>query len=560
MKKLGEILLEKGFISENDLAYALELQKKVGGYLGQILVREGIITEKQLLLSLSEQLGIPIFEPHEFSELEPLTDLSPKLVSTLLKSSFVLLRPNGDNNFSICLTNDPLNFTIREILLKHFTHPPKIYLCEEGIIREYQKMYYEEKTLAETVSLDLEESIERLKEIASEAPVIKYLNHILSQAVELRATDIHIEPVGNTFRVRFRIDGILHEFETLEKNFYLALVSRIKLLAGLDIAEKRLPQDGKIATRIASRFLDIRVSTIPMIKGESVVMRLLYKESASFSISKLGLESDHQELLLKFISKPYGMILITGPTGSGKTTTLYALLSRLNAKERKIITVEDPVEYQIEGVNQIQVKPEIGLTFASALRSILRHDPDVIMIGEIRDRETAEIAIHSALTGHLVLSTLHTNDAPSALFRLIEMGIEDYLLNASILGIVAQRIIRKTCPYCSEFIEPNGANLPFSVEELITRYPYLFNGDSPRVAIGRGCPKCVNTGYYGRIAIFEVFEYTDHLKEIFIRSKSLDKLRETLRREYLFRTLREDGFIKVLKGISTPEEVLRVAG
>lgn len=558
MKRIGEILIEKGFIKQEELILALELQKKVGGYLGQILTREGIITEKQLLLALSEQLGLPLFDPSVHSELEPINNFDNKILDLLIKNNFVPLREPQRDRF-ICLTNDPLNFPLKNLLILSLPQPPIFLLAEEAQIREYAYLYKQDTSISEFVDLDLEESVERLKEIASEAPVIKYLNQLLTKAVELRATDIHIEPVGSTFRVRFRIDGILHEVESLEKSFYLALVSRIKLLAGLDIAEKRLPQDGKIATRIASYLLDIRVSTIPMIKGESVVMRLLYKESLSFSIAKLGLEKDHQDLLLNLISKPYGMILITGPTGSGKTTTLYALLSRLNNKERKIITVEDPVEYQIDGINQIQVKPDIGLTFANALRSILRHDPDIIMIGEIRDRETAEIAIHSALTGHLVLSTLHTNDAPSALFRLLEMGIEDYLLNASILGVVAQRIIRKICPYCQVTLPQNEVNLPFSPQDLLNRYPSLFNGEAIHISKGRGCPHCVQTGYLGRIAIFEIFEYNDPLKEIFIKYKSLEVIRDYLKKNYNFRSLKEDGFIKILKGITTPEEVLRVA-
>lgn len=556
MKRIGEILIEKGFIKPEELNLALELQKKVGGYLGQILIREGLITEKHLIVALSEQLGLPVFDPNEYPDLYPVTQLDSKILELLLKNNFVPLKVPSDDKIYLCLTNDPLNFPIKELVARSLPASPKFFLAEEVQIREYARLYREGTSFSDIV--DLEESVERLKEIASEAPVIKYLNQLLTQAVELRATDIHIEPIGSVFRVRFRIDGILHEMETLEKSFYLALVSRIKLLAGLDIAEKRLPQDGKFTTRIASHYIDIRVSTIPMIKGESVVMRLLYKESLSFSIGKLGLEKDHQELLLHLVSKPYGMILITGPTGSGKTTTLYTLLSRLNNRERKIITVEDPVEYQLEGINQIQVKPEIGLTFAHALRSILRHDPDVIMIGEIRDRETAEIAIHSALTGHLVLSTLHTNDAPSALFRLLEMGIEDYLLNASILGVVAQRIVRKICPQCQTKITQEEAKLPFDPKDLISRYPYLFNGKSIELSQGKGCPYCVKTGYFGRIAIFEMFEYNDHLKEIFIKYKSLETLRHHLVNHYNFRTLREDGYIKVLHGVTTVEEVLRV--
>lgn len=557
-KRLGEILVERGYLSERDLMYGLQLQERVGGYIGQILLREGLITERQLLSALSEQLGIPVFDlDFGEEELVPLSGLEGRLLEFMLKEGACPFEVRSrEGSELICLTQDPLKGAVRELLHTYFPGKRvRIYLAEEAKIREFAKLYGEVVEQDRILDFDVDESIERLREIASEAPVIKYLNQLFTRAVELRATDIHIEPVGVSYRVRFRIDGILHEIETLEKAFYLALVSRIKLLAGLDIAEKRLPQDGKIATRVASHYLDIRVSTIPTTRGESVVLRLLYKESVSFDIGRLGLEVDHENILLHLISKPYGMILITGPTGSGKTTTLYTLLTRLNNSERKIITVEDPVEYQLEGINQIQVKPEIGLTFAHALRSILRHDPDVVMIGEIRDRETAEIAVHSALTGHLVLSTLHTNDAPSALFRLLEMGIEDYLLNASILGVVAQRIVRKICPICGRNISVDS--LSEELREVLRNYQELVG----RVELrrGEGCPQCVHTGYWGRIAIFEIFIYDELLKEVFIKTKSLETIRKILKEKYHFRTLKEDGYIKVLKGITTVEEVLRVA-
>jgi len=560
--KIGEILIQKFGVSPEEISKALKLQQKVGGYLGQILLSEGVITEKQLLLALSEQLGIPIFQREEFPDLE---DSFPLELSNLLdldflvKNKFVPIKYDREKGEILLITQDPLNVAVRSYLTQKIPElKVKLFLADENTINYYARILNRSEGTYQT--LEEETSVEKLKEIAFEAPVIKYLNQLFTQAIEHRATDIHIEPVGGRFRVRFRVDGILHEVDTLEKNFYLAVVSRIKLLAGLDIAEKRLPQDGKIALKVASTFLDLRVSTIPVVEGESVVLRLLYREKLSFDISKLGLEKDHEKLLLELINQPYGMILITGPTGSGKTTTLYSILTRLNNEEKKIITVEDPVEYQLEGINQIQVKPEINLTFANALRSILRHDPDIIMIGEIRDRETAEIAIHSALTGHLVLSTLHTNDAPSALFRLVEMGLEDYLLNASIIGLMAQRIVRRVCPHCAEEV---------SFERLLDQYPQLesiinnyssllsLNGAKPKK--GKGCPHCLNTGYYGRIAIFEIFAYDDRLKEFFIKTKSLPALREFLKKEYNFRTLREDGFIKVLKGITTPEEVLRVA-
>jgi type II secretory ATPase GspE/PulE/Tfp pilus assembly ATPase PilB-like protein len=298
---------------------------------------------------------------------------------------------------------------------------------------------------------------------------------------------------------------------------------------------------------------------MPTTGGGGVVMRLLYREKVSFDLEYLGLEADHKEIVVNLLSQPYGILLVTGPTGSGKTTTLYSMLTRLNSRERKIITIEDPVEYQLEGINQIQVKSEIGLTFANALRSILRHDPDIIMVGEIRDRETAEISIQSALTGHFVLSTLHTNDAPSSLFRLVEMEIADYLMNAAVVGVLAQRIVRKNCSYCSQAVDPPPENIlkEYGITDLAARFGAMLDG-GPRFMRGRGCEHCAKTGYRGRIAIFEVFQYTDELKEVFLRKMSLDSLRAALRQNAHFRVLREDGMLKVLKGLTTIEEVLRV--
>lgn len=557
--KLGEIIVRRYGVSKEEIERALEIQKRTGAYLGQILLSEGVISEKQLLSALAEQLGLPFLEREDL-EGRPwsIFELSDGLSSAFLEKQKALLLQFEDTGEVVLLTSDPLNFSLLSYLEEVLSFRLKVFLAEEGLISSIAKSYLTQlegyKRLDEGV-----EEVDRLREIASEAPVIKYLNQLFILAVENRATDIHIEPYGGQFRVRFRVDGLLHEVDTLERSLYLAVVSRIKLLAGLDIAEKRLPQDGKIALRIASAFLDLRVSTIPVVDGESVVIRLLYKERLSFDISSLGLEEDHRELLLSLTSQPYGMILITGPTGSGKTTTLYSLLTLLNTKERKIITVEDPVEYQLEGINQIQVKTEIGYTFAQALRAILRHDPDVIMIGEIRDKETAEIAIHSALTGHLVLSTLHTNDAPSGLFRLVEMGLEDYLLNASIIGLVAQRIVRRICPYCAEPVEAKGIIKHYQLEPLIERVRYLLPEEEIQPMRGKGCKRCLNRGYLGRVAIFELFRYEDYLKEIFVKEKSLEVMQRVLRERYAFRTLREDGFIKVLKGITTPEEVLRVA-
>jgi|GEM_PF-216818 len=482
MKKplIGEILIEKFGVSSQDIAKALDIQKKNGGDIGQILIQLGSITESQLLEALSEQLSIPIkYQIDELRFQEIINELSTKInLDFFYKNGFLPF--DKEDHSLLTLTTDPLKIHIISKLEQDTKLKIKLFLTYERYIKSLYRKYIDTNT-EEFVSLE-EEDPERLKDMALEVPVIKYLNDIITRAVELNASDIHIEPQEKRFIVRFRIDGVLHEMDEIDENFYLALTSRIKLLSGLDIAEKRLPQDGKFSVRIGSSPIDIRTSTIPTVKGEDVVIRLLYRGKLTFELDKLGIKKDHYDILVDLIKRPYGMILVTGPTGSGKTTTLYSVLSMLNSEEDKIITIEDPVEYQIEGLNQIQIKPDIGLTFASALRSILRHDPDIIMVGEIRDKETAEISIQSALTGHLVFSTLHTNDAPSSLFRLLEMGIEDYLINASILGIVAQRIVRTNCPYCSEPVNlEDNIVRKFKLDQLSEKFDHLLEKKEFRI-------------------------------------------------------------------------------
>ena len=553
---IGEILKDKFGVSDQDIAQALEIQKKNSGYIGQILIQLGSITESQLLEALSEQLSVPIkFQIDELKFQDFINDIKTKInIDFFYKNNFL---PFGiEENKILTLTTDPLKIHIISKLEQDTGLKVHLFLTYDRYIKSLYKRFVENST-EEFVSLEAEDP-EKLKDMALEVPVIRYLNDIITRAVELNASDIHIEPQEKRFMVRFRIDGVLHEMDEIDESFYLALTSRIKLLSGLDIAEKRLPQDGKFSVRIGSSPIDIRTSTIPTVKGEDVVIRLLYRGKLSFELDKLGIKKDHYDILVDLIKRPYGMILVTGPTGSGKTTTLYSVLSMLNSKEDKIITVEDPVEYQIEGLNQIQIKPEIGLTFASALRSILRHDPDIIMVGEIRDKETAEISIQSALTGHLVFSTLHTNDAPSSLFRLLDMDIEDYLINASVLGIVAQRIVRTNCPYCSQetHIEDDVIK-KFKLDVLADKFSHLL--EKKQFMRGKGCEKCAGTGYRGRIAIYEIFEYSEDLKEAFVRQKSLDSIKTLLEKKPYYRTLREDGFLKVLEGKTTIEEVLRIA-
>lgn len=557
---IGQILKEIYGVKEDDLANALRIQKELGGYIGQILIQTGVINEVQLIDALSRQLGLPVFAKEENEiDLEAVNSFLNEraAINFVVRNGFIPVAVLPDRNTIHLVTTDPLNTSISDYLAKAANCRIRLSLATEQTVKELAKLYLIDEG-RDFISLDTKEDTERLKEMAFEGPVIRFLNNLVSRAVELRASDIHIEPAERKFRVRFRIDGILHDMDLLEDAFSLAIISRVKLLSGLDIAEKRLPQDGKFSTRIASAALDIRVSSIPMVTGEGVVMRLLYRERLSFDISKTGIESDHAEVLSRLISKPYGMLLVTGPTGSGKTTTLYSVLTQINKGDRKIITVEDPVEYQISGINQIQVKSEIGLTFANSLRSILRHDPDVILIGEIRDRETAEIAVQSALTGHLVFSTLHTNDAPSSLFRLVEMEVEDYLINSAVIGVIAQRIVRKNCPRCTrKDAIPEEILKEYRLYEIHERFKGLVG--APDFRRGEGCAICAGTGYKGRTAIFELFEYTDDLKEAFLKAKSLEFLDRLLGKKTYFRRLREDGMLKALKGTTTIEEVLRVS-
>lgn len=397
----------------------------------------------------------------------------------------------------------------------------------------------------------LEEDVEHLRDMASEAPIIRLVNLILQRAVESRASDVHIEPFEGSLKVRLRIDGILHDIDAPSPRSAAAVISRVKIMARLNIAERRLPQDGRIKIRVLGKELDLRVSTVPTMHGESVVMRLLDKESIVFDFARLGFEGKVLDRFLEVLNLPHGIILVTGPTGSGKSTTLYTALSRLNTPESKILSVEDPVEYELEGVNQIQVKPQIGLDFASALRSIVRQDPDIIMIGEMRDLETAQIAMQSALTGHLVLSTLHTNDAAGSVNRLLDMGVDDYMLTSTVNGILAQRLVRRLCPDCSE-----EAPVPDELREELARVPSA-EAEGIRFRRPVGCDACAHTGYLGRLAIVEFLVMTEDLRGLVMRHATAGEIARHARADGM-RTMYEDGLDKVVRGLTTLEEVLRV--
>ncbi|TNF04933.1 MAG: type II secretion system protein GspE, partial [Gammaproteobacteria bacterium] len=395
-----------------------------------------------------------------------------------------------------------------------------------------------------------EHDVEQLRDMASEAPVIRLVNQLIQRAVDARASDIHVEPFENQLKVRYRIDGVLRDEASPSQQMGPAVISRVKIMANLDIAERRLPQDGRINVRIQGQELDIRVSTIPTMYGESVVMRLLHRETVALDFPVLGFSDSLRQRLKQSLDMPHGMILVTGPTGSGKTTTLYTALSSLNTEERKVITVEDPVEYNLEGINQIQVNPSIGLSFASALRSIVRQDPDVIMVGEMRDLETARICIQSALTGHLVLSTLHTNDAASSITRLLEMGVEDYLLNSTLNTVLAQRLVRVLCEHCREAYKPSeGVIREFGLDKLTEGEIQLYRP--------KGCEHCGGTGYRGRVSIIELLPMTDTIRELVLQHAGAGKI-EQAAREAGMHTMFEDGCLKALQGTTTIEEVVRV--
>jgi general secretion pathway protein E len=455
---------------------------------------------------------------------------------------------------------DPLDLETQSAVRLRTGFGLRVYLgTESEILDQLEKLYGgEENTnekLIETVGDAFggdDENIEHLRDLASEVPVIRMVNLIISRAVESRASDIHVEPFEKDLRLRYRVDGVLHNIDPPPNQLRAAIISRIKLMAKLNIAERRLPQDGRIKLKVLGREIDLRVSTLPTMYGESVVMRILDQSNSSLiDLRRLGFPEDSYEKVCQMTSKPHGIFLVTGPTGSGKTTTLYSALKRINIPDRKIITIEDPVEYQMDGINQIQVNPQIGLTFGSGLRHIVRQDPDVIMIGEIRDLETAEIAIRSALTGHLVFSTLHTNDAPSAVTRLVDMGVEDYLLASSLIGILAQRLVRVNCKVCkAPEITPAAAlrDAGFDATGL---------GEFVELQRGRGCENCDFSGYESRLGIYELLDVDEEMRRLMVTKADSTVLKAQAIKSGM-RTLKDDGWRKVLEGITTPDEVLRV--
>ena len=541
--RLGEMLMARGQVTQEDLDRGLELQKERGDKIGRILVDLGFIAQRDMLAALAEQLGVPLITV----EGAPLVTPETEALSVRFLRQFRCLPLAIDEGGMTVAMADPLDFeTIAAVRNTTGVRVKPVLAAEAEILEAIDRHYGEQaRRDAEGTGEDGVEGnadLEQLRDMASEAPVIRQVNAMIAAAVEKRASDIHIEPFERDFRIRYRIDGVLQEQEPPPREMKAAVISRVKLMAKLNIAERRLPQDGRIKIKVLGREIDLRVSTLPTLYGESVVMRLLDRSKTDFyDLQKLGFDEHMLDRMRHYTSLPHGIFFVTGPTGSGKSTTLYSALKLINGIDKKIITIEDPVEYQMDGINQIHVNPQIGLTFSAGLRHIVRQDPDVIMVGEVRDRETADIAIRAALTGHFVYTTLHTNDAPSAVTRLTDMGVENYLICSSVVSVLAQRLVRVICPQCRGEYEKRMT--PFGEEIMTYR--------------GSGCDACFGTGYYGRVGIFELMEMNEEIRKLIMGGADAGDLIKAARRNGM-RNLREDGWMKVGLGVTTADEVTRV--
>ncbi len=539
--KIGQLLIAKGKIQESEVERALAHMETVPQGFGEILISLGFISEEDLVETLAEQVGVEVYEQ------DPADEFLPIDISNLFHREHRFAMLNRGERL-IMVSNNPFDGDILSTAELLFVEEFEVQIATEALVKKIVFEHYgleQEDSDGDSIGAD-ESDIDKLKDLASEAPVIKYVNTLIDTAVKRRASDIHMEPFDEGFHIRLRIDGILHEYEITPVGMQAAIVSRTKLLAGLDIAERRLPQDGKISIRISGMELDLRVSTMPTVYGEGVVIRILEKGNIILELSELGMQQDVEDSFRKMISIPDGILLVTGPTGSGKTTTLYCALNQINSGSNKIITLEDPVEYQLRGINQIQVRPEIDLTFAKGLRSIVRQDPDVIMVGEIRDLETAEIAVQSSLTGHLVFSTLHTNDAVSAVARMVDMGVERFLLASSLRAILAQRLVRCNCQACK--VEKG------MISEYLGHKPH---GEDFAMYRGKGCEECSNTGYMGRIGVYEFLAINDSLGKGITQGVDLIDLRKIAEKDG-FVTMFNDGLSKVKAGKTSFSEVMRV--
>ena len=556
-KRLGDLLVERGLLSQDTITEATNLQSKTGQRLGHILVAKGWLSESDLLSVLSIQLSLPfmrlrtgLFDPEAVRLIN--ADTARKLnVLPLFKVRGLLYLATKDPQAMVSFdtVEDLTGLKVKPVLV-----------CTEDIQKTTTEAYNEDYSLSEYIGeLDLDSDLELLEqraledyetidEMAGESPIINLVNGLIQRAVRDGASDIHIEPLRTKCRIRARIDGVLYQIMNPPLDAHPAIVSRLKVMANLDIAERRLPQDGRIQVYTRGRTVDLRFSSLPGIFGEKVVLRILDKSQAIMEVEKLGLAQDNLDSFMDLLHRSYGLMLVTGPTGSGKTTTLYAAINHLSSVEKSIVTIEDPVEYQLDAINQNQVKEDIGLNFAKVLKHVLRQDPDIIMVGEIRERETAEIAVQAALTGHLVLSTLHTNDSVGAITRMLDMGIEPYLMSSALIGVIAQRLVRTVCPECkTSYMPPSGSLSRYGVED----------NRNIRLTRGRGCPACYDSGYKGRFAIHEILEVDGHTQKVMLSNPSRDILSEHIHQRGI-KTLSDAGVARALEGLTTIEEVSRV--
>ena len=552
-KQLGEVLLEEGLVTYEQLDEALAEQARSGRALGLVLIDMGFVVEQDLVSALAKQIGLPFIDLAEY----PVDPAAASLISDSLAKRYSALPIGYEDSKLVVAMSDPANvFALDDIRTITGLEIKPVVSTRSDIHAAIARFHRLEESVEDIVGAAADEQEEaedlaKARELVEEAPIVKLVNLLITQAVNERASDIHVEPQEKDVRIRYRIDGVLHEVMRSPKSIQSGVISRLKIMADINIAERRIPQDGRVGLVVGGKAIDLRVATLPTVYGEKVVIRILDKSSVLMNLQDLGFSDHNFTRYESSFRKPYGMILVTGPTGSGKSTTLYATLNIINTPERNIITVEDPVEYRLAGVNQLQINTKAGLTFASALRSILRSDPDVVLIGEIRDRETAQIAIEAALTGHLVLSTLHTNDAPSAVSRLLEMGIEPFLVSSAVDGVLAQRLLRMLCDRCKELYAPTEDALR---EAGIPLNP---DGSAPKLYRAVGCSHCTKTGYRGRTAVHEVMLKTEDIERMIAERRSGEEIGRTAQEQGM-KLLRVDGIEKILAGVTSIEEIMRV--
>ena len=553
MKQLGDFLLEGGLVSPDQLSGAVEEQQRLGRSLGRVLVDLGILTEGQLVAALAQQIGLTFVDLSDY----PVDGSAVTRVSDVVCRRHTALPIGYDDGKLVVAMADPANvFALDDIRSMTGLEIKAVVATKPDVLAAINRYHrgdaeLDDLTVAMEVGKDVDDDLSNIKEVVEDAPIVKFVNLLITQAIQDRASDIHIEPAERDLRVRFRIDGVLHEVMRSPKSITSGVTSRLKIMADINIAERRIPQDGRLSVNANGKKIDLRVATLPTVWGEKIVMRILDNSTAMLKLSDLGFGDENYQIYSKSFIKPYGMILVTGPTGSGKSTTLYATLNIVSKPEVNVITVEDPVEYRLPGINQVQTNVKAGLTFAAALRSILRSDPDIVLLGEIRDHETAQIAVEAALTGHLVLSTLHTNDAPSAVTRLTEMGIEPFLVGSALDCVLAQRLARMLCTKCKEAYVPSREMM------VENRFPWSADEALPTLYRPIGCSACSKTGYKGRLALHEVMAVSEDIERMAVEHASALAISKVAIAEGMI-TLRDDGLKKVAAGVTSMEEILRV--